>query len=658
MLEKKLIRHVPGQRSHEKEFLCQKAHQGAGRAIKALPRPAAHADRVVADAGLARERGPPGARDRQRRLRPRSTEEPGQRRAGDAEAKLTELDFEVTRVENLKRARIWPTVNGFVAGVRAGDEVVVFYAGHGVQVDGVNYLPAVDAQISSEEDVPLNSLNVDTLLARLDAAKAGIKLIFLDACRDNPYARSFRSGHRGLARMSAAPSGTLIHFATRPGGVAADGKGSNGLYTRQLVRFLDTPGLPVELMLKRVAAAVEKDSRGAQEPWVEGSIKGNFYFRPGAGPQLATIEVEPGGGGVDFGDLERLRREREAVRASLSAWQARMEADFARAEAFSDAKLSVEAWSRFLSGYKEDNPYSGEDERLRREAVARRARAQARLAGAGNESLGGAMVRIEPGCFQMGSPPSEDGRYDNERRHRVCIERAFAIGKHEVTVGQFRRFVTDTGYRSDAERDAGGNSGCYAYQGGSDFGWTEGSSWREPGFSQGEDHPVLCVSWNDAMAYVAWLNGRAGGGYRLPTEAEWEYAARGGSQSAYTFGPDAGALCRYANVADHRAKQRFTGWTIAPCDDGHVFTAPVGAFGANPWGLHDVHGNVWEWTCSDYDKDYSGGEQGCADAAAHYATRGGCWLNSPRSARSADRNWNSPGYRCGILGFRLARTLP
>ena len=575
---------------------------------------------------------------------------------------LRRAGFEVTLREDRNRRDMLKDFRDFIRTVTHNDEVVVFYSGHGVRLDGKNYLAPTDARGDSRENARDDSISLARQLDALRRRGPSVSLVIIDACRNDPFASVGRAPKLpGLAGMSGL-RGQLVIYAAGEGQIALDRLGDedpdpNSVFTRVLLDEMARQSVPIQTLALNVRRKVHALAQSiGHEQWPA------LYDEtiPDTDLQLATIEVEPGGGGVDFGDLERLRREREAVRASLSAWQARMEADFARAEAFSDAKLSVEAWSRFLSGYKEDNPYSGEDERLRREAVARRARAQARLAGAGNESLGGAMVRIEPGCFQMGSPPSEDGRYDNERRHRVCIERAFAIGKHEVTVGQFRRFVTDTGYRSDAERDAGGNSGCYAYQGGSDFGWTEGSSWREPGFSQGEDHPVLCVSWNDAMAYVAWLNGRAGGGYRLPTEAEWEYAARGGSQSAYTFGPDAGGLCRYANVADRALKQRIPTWkwSIASCDDGHVFTAPVGAFKANPWGLHDVHGNVWEWTCSDYDKDYSGGEQGCADAAAHYATRGGSWNLIPRSARSADRGWVTPVNRGINRGFRLARTLP
>ena len=203
--------------------------------------------------------------------------------------KLTSLGFTVQRVENMKRQQIGRVLSSFANAIKPGDEVVVFYAGHGVQVKGVNYLPAVDAEIESEEEVPLNSLNLNSLMDRLDEAKAGLKVLLLDACRNNPYARSFRSGDRGLARVASAPSGTLIHFATRPGSVAADGSGANGLYTTELLKHIDSANTPIETVLKRVSLAVELASKGQQEPWVEGSIRGEFYFKTGPGMQLASV---------------------------------------------------------------------------------------------------------------------------------------------------------------------------------------------------------------------------------------------------------------------------------------------------------------------------------------------------------------------------------
>ncbi len=203
-------------------------------------------------------------------------------------AKLRALGFTVTEALNLKRDDIGITIERFLGKISRGDSAAFFYAGHGVQVDGRNYLLATDASLQSQYDVPLNAIDVTRFLGRLENTGADVKLMFLDACRDNPFMARFRGGgNRGLARMGNAPNGTLISFATRPGGVAADGDGSNGLYTSQLLRYIDQPGLPVELMLKKVAAATIKASEGKQSPWVEGGITGDFVFKRAA-PVQAT----------------------------------------------------------------------------------------------------------------------------------------------------------------------------------------------------------------------------------------------------------------------------------------------------------------------------------------------------------------------------------
>jgi TPR repeat protein len=200
--------------------------------------------------------------------------------AHDMSDRLQELGFSVVLRENLKRREIASTLREFRRRIKPGDEVLFFYAGHGLQVKGVNYLPAVDAQISSEDDVDLESLSLVKLLELLDESKASVKLVFLDACRNNPFARSFRSASQGLTRVGdVAPSGTLISFATKPGSVAADGRSRNGLYTEQLLKHIGEAGAPVEMMLKSVIRDVKTASNGRQEPWSEGSLEGNFYFR-------------------------------------------------------------------------------------------------------------------------------------------------------------------------------------------------------------------------------------------------------------------------------------------------------------------------------------------------------------------------------------------
>ena len=202
--------------------------------------------------------------------------------------RLRSLGFDVTLKENLKTREIGGTYREFRSKIKPGVTALVFYAGHGIQVKGQNYFPAVDAEIDSEEDVPLQSLNLGTLLENMEESKAGVSLVFLDACRDNPFARRFRSASRGLAKVEAA-SGTLIHYATKPGSVASDGDGKNGTYTEALLAQLGSR-LPVELMLKQVTNTVVAKTKGKQEPWIEGSLRGDFYFNT---LTLQKIQVEP-----------------------------------------------------------------------------------------------------------------------------------------------------------------------------------------------------------------------------------------------------------------------------------------------------------------------------------------------------------------------------
>ena len=166
------------------------------------------------------------------------------------------------------------------------------------------------------------------------------------------------------------------------------------------------------------------------------------------------------------------------------------------------------------------------------------------------------------------------------------------------------------------------------------------------------------MSWYGAVAYADWLSDKTGETYRLPTEAEWEYAARAGTDTARYWGADADEACRYGNVADQTAKRRWSDWTIHNCDDGYATTAPVGRFQANEWALYDMLGNVWEWTCSAYAEDYDGSETRCqTSGGARRVYRGGSWYSVPRSLRAANRYRNSPASRYFRLGFRLARTL-
>lgn len=205
-------------------------------------------------------------------------------------ATLRKLGFEVLVGENLGRKAMLQQMRAFRDKLRSDSVGLFYYAGHGVQVKGQNFLIPTDAVVRSEAEIDEETVNLGSLLDRLDEAKNAINIVILDACRDNPFARSFRSATRGLAQVDA-PTGTMIAYATAPGRTAADGDGANGVYTEEMLRVLNTPGLKVEEVLKRVRAGVVQRTNGAQTPWDASSLIGDFYFIPVA--QVAVLQSPP-----------------------------------------------------------------------------------------------------------------------------------------------------------------------------------------------------------------------------------------------------------------------------------------------------------------------------------------------------------------------------
>ncbi len=208
-------------------------------------------------------------------------------------ATLRGQGFEVLLKENATKAQMNEIVADFGEKLAEGDTALFFFAGHGMQVQGRNYLIPVDARITSEQRVRLETLDVDAVLDQMAAARARVSLVILDACRNNPFERRFRSVSGGLAQINA-PEGTMVAYATAPGRVAADGEGANGLYTQELLRAMRQPGLKVEDIFKQVRINVSRASNGAQTPWEASSLTGDFYFQaavpsaPAPAPATAT----------------------------------------------------------------------------------------------------------------------------------------------------------------------------------------------------------------------------------------------------------------------------------------------------------------------------------------------------------------------------------
>ena len=258
------------------------------------------------------------------------------------------------------------------------------------------------------------------------------------------------------------------------------------------------------------------------------------------------------------------------------------------------------------------------------------------------------MVVVPAGRFEQGSA-AVSAEFETPR-HTVIIGGAFAMGSDDVTVGEFREFVAAT-HREMA--------GCTVYDGR----WQQQkrASWQAPGFMQTATHPVTCVSWDDATAYAAWLSAKEGHVYRLPSASEWEYAARGGGEQAVPWTGNPAAACTMANVADETAARRYPGWSVFPCSDGHVNTAPVGSYAANAFGLHDMLGNVFQWVRDCWRDDYiaapADGAARLDGACQEHEMRGGSWYSDPQYVSATYRNRFERAYRSSSVGFRLVREL-
>jgi formylglycine-generating enzyme required for sulfatase activity len=261
------------------------------------------------------------------------------------------------------------------------------------------------------------------------------------------------------------------------------------------------------------------------------------------------------------------------------------------------------------------------------------------------------MTVLPAGQFRQGSSSIvADASPFELPQHVVAIDHVLAMSSNEVTVGEFREFITAT------HREM---SGCNTYD--DRWEYRRDASWQSPGFAQGVMHPVTCVSWDDALAYAAWLSGKSGRDYRLPSASEWEYAARAGTDLSRPWGAAGDAACAEANVADESAVERFPGWTVFPCTDRYVNTAPVGSFKPNAFGLNDLLGNVFEWVQDCWYDDYKGAPiDGSARVFAgceERELRGGSWFSSPQYISASYRNRFAHDYRSSSIGFRLVREI-
>jgi formylglycine-generating enzyme required for sulfatase activity len=512
---------------------------------------------------------------------------------------LRELGFEVQVATNVDRRGLLGALRDFETRARGAEVALFYFAGHGAQVGGANYLIPVNAQIRAETDVPDESLDASGVLRRIEEARPRVGLVVLDACRDNPYPGSNRSSARGLARMSV-PTGTIVAYATAPGSTADDGSGTQGTYTGALAKYLMQPGLDIKEVFDRAAQEVERLTNGRQRPREEIGLRGRFVLKEDGASSVvgmvtaqAAVPTSP----VPAEDPERELWELAKRRDNVPSYEAYLRVfPQGRFAAIARAALDgLRPGAVVQAAAPSPPPQVAPLPDTRRTGDAFKDCAECPE-----------MEVIPAGRFLMGSPASEAERDADEGPQRWVDMPRFAMGKFEVTQRQWEAVM-------------GSNPSHFR--------------------ACGPDCPVENVSWNDAQEFVRRLSQLTGQSYRLPTEAEWEYAARAGSTTAYFWGDtfDAG---RASNGSQ---------------------TVRVGSYGANAFGLHDMHGNVWEWVQDGWRASYGGApSDGSAWMSGGYQSRrvlrGGSWSSAPQGLRSADRGWDSPGNRSNDTGFRIART--
>jgi len=508
-------------------------------------------------------------------------------------ATLKKLGFTVVKVQDADLTQMKRAIQDFGNKLTsAGKDAVglFFYAGHGLQISGTNYLIPVNARIEKSADADLEAIDASLVLKQMEFAENSLNIIILDACRNNPLSRGMRSASGGLAKMDA-PLGTFIAYSTAPDQTAADGDGKNSPYTAAITKAMLKPGIAIEEAFRDARVDVLNATNREQIPWESSSLTGAFYFAPG---KATAASAAP------------------ALAPQASAAPAPAPVAPAPDTGASKALPAGSAESKECNNCPK-------------------------------------MLAIQGGTFMMGAAPGERDATKYEQPQRQMTIKSFLIGKFAITREQFAAFVRGAHYQPSGSCDAEGRN-----QMSTQF------TWDRPGmnaYTQTARDPVVCVSWDDANSYVQWLAKITGKPYRLPSEAEWEYAARAGLTGAFMWDDgDAKGMCRYANVADLSAREEHPGWNTAGCNDGHPYTAPVDALKPNAFGVHGMLGNVKQWAadCPSQLSDMPGDGSPVGGDCTDHMVRGSAWNSPPSLVRFAYREHVPSTYAANNIGFRVA----
>jgi len=637
---------------------------------------------------------------------------------------LKDLGFQTHLHRNLNRRAMNAALADFTGKIEKQDEVLFFFSGHGISVRGENYLLPIDVpEVAPGQEgfITREAFSENEIIQSLQDQGVRVSILILDACRNNPFPRKgTRSIGRsvGLGRTSAPPEGTFVMYSAGVGQEALDRLSDddphpNSVYTRKLIPLMKEEGLQIVRVAKRLRTEVEtlaKTAKGGahkQYPSYYDELRGDFFFKPGKRKQVDKIAdadellwqtIERSNNASDFefylkehpkgrySSIAKLKlnqfKNKGAVKDKQEKALVIKDADdklwsevrgsrrsleveayihkYPRGKHIAEARRIIELLRQ--AEYREYSRIKALEEKEVAVVIPKeikKPKTRSYQPGQRFQECGECpkMVALPTGQFSMGWKDKRRGQHQYALPiHKVNINHQIAIGVHEITIKQYDAFIKQSGH------DPG--SLCWTHE--KKLGkYRKFRNYQKNGLPYKLNYPVTCVNWYDAKEYVKWLNRQIpSGGYRLPTEAEWEFAARAGRQTNWHYGNKESFLCQFSN---HAAAETNVKWRNKSCKDGVKVLSKVGGYEANPWGVYDMYGNVAEWTEDCVHYDYKGapnnGEAWIVSnnpnhgSCANRIHRGGSWLQSGPSVMSWNRQFTKPTDRTITLGFRVVKDL-
>ncbi|HEX4582407.1 MAG TPA: SUMF1/EgtB/PvdO family nonheme iron enzyme [Acidobacteriaceae bacterium] len=499
--------------------------------------------------------------------------------------------FEVDHKTDLGKADMQNAIDTFTSRISSGVDALFYFSGIGIQVERQSYLMPTNAVVWSLADVRKDGIKVDSLLAEMHRKGARVKILIIDAARRSQWERRFRASPEGLAGFDALEN-TLAIYSAPPGKLVPEGSGTHSVFAGELI--------------KEIRAANMAGSASVTAEDVFNHLKLGIYRASSKEqiPWVASSLVQE----FHFGSQQTSAGKQQPAAQQLEP--EKPQPIVANVPLRYQSEIALLPKDHF------------------RECVACPE-----------------MLVVSEGEYMMGSPENEPDRYSNEGpQHRVKIPRRFAVSKLKITREEFEKFANEMSYASEDR--------CFTLENDKAEERT-GRSFRNPGFHQDGSHPAVCISWDDAKAYVDWLSKKTGKLYRLLSESEWEYTARAGTKTPFWWGASVSP-----DLANYDSRTSYGGGAIGEYREK---TVPADMFNPNPWGLYQVHGNAMEWVEDCWNETYQGGPADdwmrIAGRCSVHVRRGGAWNATAKMLRAAYRDNRKSSNRASNTSFRIARTL-